>query len=650
MRMTGEQNNQPTTDLPAAEELQVAAPVPQWRPQDADREAYKNTIRKRVWNARVTEGTVFKPAKPRPRINDDGKKRVAVYARVSTKSTEQVSSIENQTRYYTEKIGKTPNWQMQRIYSDEGKSGTSTRHRTNFQQMIQDARDQQMDLILCASVSRFARNISDCITMVRKLRTENPSHPVGVYFETENIYTLDPESNNALSIHAMLAEWESANKSRRMILSYDQRICTGQYQVCDLLGFRHTVDGDLIIQEEEAKTVRFAYLARFVGMRYEHVASILTEKQRPTLQGRTEWNESMVRSLLKNERRWGDLSARKTIVIDYAEKKIVRNVGERDAAYVTGHHQGIVSSGIARAVQMVDASSRKTDGVRELGVVETGGLKGFISVSPSWSGVDNDTFQELCKSVYDENAFEQLQHVAGIRAGNEHTNMRSFTFNGYEVAPSAYFIGNSTPTLTFGKRYIKFNKAFFKKLGNCEYIEVLYHPVLQAIVVRSCNKDAVNAISTSKLVGDRAAVPMPAPAFSAAVYEKMNWLPEYDFRFRGIYRERDGARAIAFYLDEPQILVGKHARELTEQYPINEAGTACYIPYKGRAQIAYPMAWEKHPIGMNYELRKCRDQLVDTLTAADITSASTVVENPLIGRIPSRQEVLDEIEQLLISM
>lgn len=650
MAMQDERDNRPIDEQISNEAGEAIEPPVQWRPQDADREIYKANIRKRVWNARVTEGTVFKPAKPKPQISDAGEKRVSVYARVSTKSKEQVSSIENQTRYYTEKIKKTPNWHMQKIYSDEGKSGTSTKRRKDFQQMILDAADKQMDLILCASVSRFARNVSDCITKVRQLKTMNPSHPVGVYFETENIYTLDPESNHLLSIHAMLAEWESANKSRRMILSYDQRICTGQYPVCDLLGLRHTVDGDLIIQEEEAKTVRFAYLARYTGMPYKHVAAILTEKQRPTLQGRTVWNEDMVRTLLKNERRWGDLSARKTIVIDYAERKTIKNVDERDAAYVTGHHEGIVTPAIAKAVQMVDASRGMDGGVRELGVIEEGGLKGFISVSPSWSAVDNVTFQEICKSVYQEEEYDQLQHIAGIRNGDEHSNMLSLSFTGYEVAPSAYFIGQGTPTLTICRRKIKFNKACLNKLGLDTHMEVLYHPVLQAIVLRTCEEDAINAISVERLIKKNKVPSFPAAAFSAAVYEKMNWLSEYDFRFRGIYRERDGIRAIVFYLDEPQILVGKHAKELAEKYPTNETGMTCYIPYKDQPQIAYPEEWQKRLIGISYELRKRRDRLVDTITASDIARASTIVENPLIGKTPSRQEILDEIDELLISM
>ena len=150
-------------------------------------------------------GDVYK----RETISDTGHKQVGVYARVSTKSTNQVSSIENQTRYYTKKVGDTPNWTLHEIYSDEGKSGTSTQHRTEFKRMIEDAAQKKIDLILCASVSRFARNMSDCMTLVRQLKSMNPSHPVGVYFETENIYTLDPDCKQNLSIHAMLADWES---------------------------------------------------------------------------------------------------------------------------------------------------------------------------------------------------------------------------------------------------------------------------------------------------------------------------------------------------------------------------------------------------------------------------------------------------------
>ena len=200
--------------------------LPVWRPQDADREYYRYETKKRIQHYTVPPQTIFRPAKPTPTIRDEEHKRVAVYARASTKGKEQVSSIENQTKNYTEKIAKTPNWDLAEIYSDEGKSGTSKKWRPEFKRMLEDASKKKLDLIVCASVSRFARNISDLIEEVRKLRTTNPSNPVGVYFETEDLYTLDPNINERLQMQGLFAEWESGNKSRRMILSYDQRICS----------------------------------------------------------------------------------------------------------------------------------------------------------------------------------------------------------------------------------------------------------------------------------------------------------------------------------------------------------------------------------------------------------------------------------------
>ena len=118
--------NEPATGNKAEEDKESETQrMPAWRPQDADREFFRYETKKRIQHYSVPPQTIFKPAKPIPTIRDEGHKRVAVYARVSTKSKEQVSSIENQTKYYTEKIAKTQNWELTEIYSDEGKSGTS---------------------------------------------------------------------------------------------------------------------------------------------------------------------------------------------------------------------------------------------------------------------------------------------------------------------------------------------------------------------------------------------------------------------------------------------------------------------------------------------------------------------------------------------
>ena len=247
-----------------AEDVDMLPCGADWQSRHLESEKRKAEIRDRIHKqaeqGQKTAKDYFRPAKPTPSIYDSDLKRVAVYARVSTSSEEQISSIENQTLYYTKKTAETENWNLQDIYSDEGKSGTSLRKRDAFKRMMRDAKDQKMDLIICASISRFARNFSDCMTQIAALKTMHPAHPIGVYFETENIYTLNPSSQYSLDIQALLADWESGNKSRRMILSYDQRIMTGQYPVADLMGYRHTKDGQLVIEPEEAKTVRFIFL------------------------------------------------------------------------------------------------------------------------------------------------------------------------------------------------------------------------------------------------------------------------------------------------------------------------------------------------------------------------------------------------------
>ena len=308
-----------------------------WQSRHTEAERRKAEIRGRIHKQtdhyQKTAKDYFRPAKPTPSIYDSNLKRVAVYTRVSTSSEEQISSIENQTLYYTKKIAETENWTLQNIYSDEGKSGTSLRKRDAFKRMMQDAKERKIDLVVCASVSRFARNFSDCMTQIAALKTMHPAHPIGVYFETENIYTLNPDSQYSLDVQALLADWESGNKSRRMILSYDQRIMTGQYPVADLMGYRHTTDGQLVIEPEEAKTVRFIFLAFIQGYDYDQIAMILTKKKRSTLRGRQKWNGMMVANIMKNERRWGDLEARKSIVVDYKLGKVTKNNGDRCSAY-----------------------------------------------------------------------------------------------------------------------------------------------------------------------------------------------------------------------------------------------------------------------------------------------------------------------------
>lgn len=614
----------------------------EWTPRDADREERKSYTRQRVRNSTVPEGTIFIPAKPKPSISDKSEKRVAVYARVSTKSEDQVSSIENQTKYYTEKVEKTPNWDLQGIYADEGKTGTSMRKREEFKRMLEVAANKEIDLIICASVSRFARNMTDCMEQISLLRTKNPNHPVGVYFETENLYTLDPDCEQALAIHAMLADWESNNKSRRMILSYDQRICTGQFPVSDLLGYRHTKDGDLVIQKDEALTVRFAFLARIIGYSYEDIAEIFTQKERKSLNGRTEWNEGMVSNLLTNERRWGDLKVRKTIVVDYKKGITKKNDGDREAAFVPNHHEAIVSPEIAKAAQMVTS---KVDGVPEIRVIEEGGLKGFINLNPCFKGIDLDALHRISSCVYEREEFAQIAHEANILTGKEHAKVLSKDFTGYFVPNSAYFISQNTPTLTISTTHLKFNKKCFEKFFDTEYIEFLYHPLLQAIIIK-CTEDDEMGIPWIKEDGGFISS-YSAASFCNAVYEEMDWIKDYDFRFRGITRQKGFEKIMIFYLDEPQVVPNKKVKEaaaaLSEEQKLMPSR---YIPIRNSELESNSLYRE----GMIYALRKRRDLLISSLSEEDINEPGILVDNPFIGELPTRDEIAMELNEILQAM
>lgn len=506
--------------------------------REVGREAERQRIRDRIQKAEAAPEATLVPPLPSPTLDDPNIKVVAAYTRVSTTSLEQVSSIENQTKYYTDKVEKRPGWELYQIYSDEGKSGTSRKRREEFNRMLEDAAAQKFDLIMCASVSRFARNVKDYLQVIKKLKNQNPMHPVGVYFETENCYTLNPDSDAILDMHAMFAEWESRNKSRRMILSYDQRICTGQYPVSDLLGYRHTTDGHLIIQPEEAKTVRFIYLAYISGISFSEIAGILTEKQRSTLRGRTNWNAKMVRAIVQNERRWGDLNARKRIVIDYEERKTIPNIGakRRYAAFVPNHHEGIVSRDIAKAVKFVtDSNSSIGRGIRELAVVMTGRLKGFVSIFPSWSGIDNEMLSTISMSVYDNG--ELLE--------------RKTESPDYMMPSGRMLVSVNTPAMRVKKNRIHINKKAVECFREYEYCELLYHPIYKTICLRSCHETAANAFrikaDDGKLIQE-----FPSKAL-AHIIREVTLSGDDVLKFRGIFRKDRNAAILLFYLDDAYI-------------------------------------------------------------------------------------------------
>lgn len=190
--------------------------------------------------------------------------------------------------------------------------------------MIADAKAGKIDLIITKSVSRFARNIVDCVTIVRMLNAMRP--PVGIFFETEHIFTLKDNSEMSLNFTATMAQEESHVKSSIMNASIEMRFSHGIVLTPVLLGYDHDDDGKLTINEEEAKIVRLIFFLYLFGYTCQEIADTLTEIGCETKRGNNVWNPGSILQILRNERYCGDVLTRKTFTPSYLDHKSRKNM------------------------------------------------------------------------------------------------------------------------------------------------------------------------------------------------------------------------------------------------------------------------------------------------------------------------------------
>lgn len=216
----------------------------------------KRTAQKKAFDVKVI------PAK-NPVMEDEvdllPKKRVAAYCRVSTDEEAQATSYDLQVDYYTKLITERDDWELVEVYADEGISGTQTKHRENFNRMIEDCEAGKIDMIITKSISRFARNVVDCISTVRKLKDRNP--PISVYFEKERVDSLDEKMEVFLTMMASFAQEESRSISTNIRWAIQNRMKEGtqKVQTSGLYGYDTDEDGNIVIIEEEARVVRTIY-------------------------------------------------------------------------------------------------------------------------------------------------------------------------------------------------------------------------------------------------------------------------------------------------------------------------------------------------------------------------------------------------------
>ncbi|WP_418231032.1 recombinase family protein [Butyricicoccus sp.] len=273
-------------------------------------------------------------------IAEHRKRKVAAYARVSTDSDEQFTSYEAQIDYYTQYIKARDDWEFIQVYTDEGITGTSTKHREGFKQMVADALEGKIDLIVTKSVSRFARNTVDSLTTIRQLKDKG----VECFFEKENIWTFDGKGELLITIMSSLAQEESRSISENCTWGQRKRMADGRVSVPfdHFLGYERGENGELVINEEQAKTVRLIYDLFLQGLTPHTIANRLTAMGILTPRRKAKWNQGTVRSILTNEKYKGDALMQKCYTADFLTKKQVPNNGVLPQYYVEGDHEAII--------------------------------------------------------------------------------------------------------------------------------------------------------------------------------------------------------------------------------------------------------------------------------------------------------------------
>lgn len=318
------------------------------------------------------------------------KPRVCAYCRVSTDMDTQALSYELQVQNYTEYINSNPDWVFAGIYADRGISGTSLKHREDFKRMIADCEAGKIDLIVTKAVTRFARNVVDTITTVRMLKSLNP--PVGVFFETERINTLDSTSETYLGLISLFAQGESESKSESLKWSYIRRWKrgTGIYPTWNLLGYEVNEEGRWVVVDAEAELIRIIYEMYLNGHSSPQIAELLTRSGIPTATNKEKWTGGAVLGILRNEKYCGDVLCQKTMTLDVFSHKAVKNKGQKKQYFIEGHHEAIIDKKDWQLVQKLiqERFYCKNRRRKRPKIMVKGCLSGFTLIDLSWDDDD----------------------------------------------------------------------------------------------------------------------------------------------------------------------------------------------------------------------------------------------------------------------
>lgn len=519
-----------------------------------DKKAAKEKVRERMKGRLDPDNYEYFPARitKTDYYDNDTVQYVGIYVRVSTDDIRQTTSYELQKKYYEDFVTKHPNWKLVEIYADEGISGTSLAHREAFNRMMTDAKAGRLTMIICKSVSRFARNITDCIGMLRMLA--ELKNPVGVFFESECMFSLDEDSQVTLTFMATMAEEESHTRSRSMETSLRMRLDNGIPLTPKLLGYMHDQEGNLIINPEEAPTVKLVFYMYLFGYSTSQIAKILNLLGRKSYLGNVNWTSNGVVQILRNERHCGDVLTRKTFTPNYRTHKSRKNRGERPQSMYYNHHEKIVERDDYIAVQkMLDhAKYGHKHYLPELRVVDSGILKGFVTVHPRWAGFTEEDFIQASQSVFSEDDYSQdMDDDILVQAAPG-----QFDYRGFEIVRTEFLSDTGKSSVVVTPNELRFNTKCIRSFGSDSMVEILLHPGKRCIAVRAADPDNRSKIVWSKhKEGKTVPRAVPTTAFGQILYSLMGWDMNKKYQITGTFIEKGEDRLLLFQAANSRVLM-----------------------------------------------------------------------------------------------
>lgn len=538
-------------------------------------EEAKQLIRDRQKGYRADEIVVIKAVEPITIRDTRTHLKVCAYCRVSTGNIEQTSSFELQNNYYRDYIEKHENWTNVGIYADEGISATSMKHRDGFKRMIEDARRGKIDLIVTKSVSRFARNVVDCIDTIRMLKSLTP--PVRVYFESEGIDTADSSSDVMLNILAIFAQEESHKKSESLNWSVNNRYAVGNFLTPRLFGYK--IDPNkpdrYIIIEEEAKVVRLVYSMYVTGFSPTEIAETMTKLNYiSNIHGDRKWNSGVVNNIITNERRCGMIIARKTYTVDFTTHQKRKNVNQRNKYMLDDHHDGIVAKEIYEEALRIKEMRRHRNYniIPSLSVIKEGALKGFVPVSVKYAGFTYENYK-----FASDFAFEKDKDGNVIRDKIESIDKRkisSFDLSGFEKVDSQLISRSGQPMCWFKQNQMYFNKACIDKMNKSNYVELLFEPTEKLLAIRSCLPNHEYAIKWVTTKDDKITPSTRSSSgISNILFKCMDWDPNDRYRMVGVRRTKDNKSVVLFDLNGAEKIHKEIENENEEEILIKTIST-----------------------------------------------------------------------------